>query len=295
MKLSTSKEDNMTSLKQAVANFSLMKRKEIIIGENVIPSNMIASKACDLDISEDLTKIQSQAGTLQYPNGSYEFTITLHFNVPNVAFLQSLFPDLYKTATYDKQAGNISWGTDMVSNLDPVPVVLRNANAEDSTEDIYIPAALLSIDGGFSFEDGKATTVDINVTAMDSGEGAIRLGCGSLVMPTLFDPDKGAYVENVTSDDLTTTPETVQPCDINGNILQTVSGTVNTPLNIYALLSYATGTTRVTGSQQLISLTGDNATIDGTSVTYTTAGTHNLTITSTLNSEATSTVTVNIQ
>lgn len=285
----------MTSLKQAVANFSLMKRKEIIIGDNLIPSNMIASKACDLDISEDLTKIQSQAGTLQYPNGSYEFTITLHFNVPNVSFLRSLFPDLYKTATYDKQAGNISWGTDMACNLDPVPVVLRNANAEDSTEDIYIPAALLSIDGGFSFEDGKATTVDINVTAMDSGDGAVHMGCGSLVMPTLFDPDKSAYVENVTSDDLASTPDTVTPCDENGNTLQTIAGAVNNPINIYALLSYASGVTRVTGSQQLISLSGDNATVNGTEVTYTTAGTHNLTITSTQNSEATATITVNIQ
>lgn len=285
----------MTSLKQAVANFSLMKRKEIIIGDNVIPSNMIASKACDLDISEDLTKIESQAGTLQYPNGSFEFTITLHFNVPNVAFLQSLFPDLYKTATYDKQAGNISWGTDMVSNLDPVPVVLRNANAEDSTQDIYIPAALLSIDGGFSFEDGKATTVDINVTALDSGNGAVYMGCGSLVMPTLFDPDKGEYVENVTADDLTTSPETVTPCDENGNTLQTMAGAVNTPLNIYGLLSYASGVTRVTGSTQLISLTGDNASISGTVVTYATAGNYNLTITSMQNSEATATITVNIQ
>lgn len=285
----------MTSLKQAVANFSLMKRKEIIIGDNVIPSNMIASKACDLDISEDLTKIESQAGTLQYPNGSFEFTITLHFNVPNVAFLQSLFPDLYKTATYDKQAGSISWGTDMVSNLDPVPVVLRNANAEDSTQDIYIPAALLSIDGGFSFEDGKATTVDINVTAIDNGDGAIHMGCGSLVMPTLFDPDKGMYVENVTTDDLTTSPETVTPCDENGNTLQTMTGALNTPLNIYGLLSYASGVTRVTGSTQLISLSGDNATINGNTVTYTTAGVYTLTITSMQNSEATATITVNIQ
>lgn len=285
----------MSSLKQAVQNFSLMKRKEIIIGDNLIPSNMIASKACDLDISEDLTKIESQAGTLQYPNGSFEFTITLHFNVPNVAFLQSLFPDLYKTATYDKQAGNISWGSDMVCNLDPVPVVLRNANAEDSAEDIYIPSALLSIDGGFSFEDGKATTVDINVTALDSGNGAVHMGCGSLVMPTLFDPDKGSYVENVTGDDLTRMPGTVTPCDENGNTLQTIAGTVNNPIQIYALLSYTSGVTRVTGSNKLISLSGDNATVNGTEVTYTAAGTHNLTIASLQNSEATATVTVNIQ
>ncbi len=285
----------MTSLKQAVANFSLMKRKEIIIGDNLIPSNMISSKACDLDISEDLTKIESQAGTLQYPNGSYEFTITLHFNVPNIAFLQSLFPDLYKTATYDKQAGNISWGADMVSNLETVPVVLRNANAEDSTEDIYIPSALLSIDGGFSFEDGKATTVDINVTALDSGDGAVHMGCGSLVMPTLFDPDKGEYVENVTSSDLSTMPETVTPCDKNGNTLQTMSGSVNNPINIYGLLSYASGVTRVTGATELISLTGDSATINGNAVTYTTAGNYTITITSVQNSEATATITVNIQ
>lgn len=280
-----------------VNNFNLMKRKEVIIGNNIIPSNLLASKACDLDISEDLTKIESQAGTLQYPNGSYEFTITLHFNVPNVNFLNLLFPSLYQTASYDKSAGRISFGADndTVTNINPVPVVLRNAIAEDSTEDIYIPNALLSIDGGFSFESGKATTVDINVTALNEGDGAVRLGCGSLVMPTLYDADKGAYVENVTNNDLTLTPETVQPCDMNGNTVQSITGTVNNPINIYALLSYATGTTRVTGSPQLITLSGDNATINGTEVTYTTAGTHNLTITSTLNNSITTTVTINIQ
>lgn len=280
-----------------VNNFNLMKRKEVIIGNNIIPSNLLASKACDLDISEDLTKIESQAGTLQYPNGSYEFTITLHFNVPNVNFLNLLFPSLYQTASYDKSAGRISFGADngTVTSINTVPVVLRNAIAEDSTEDIYIPNALLSIDGGFSFESGKATTVDINVTALNEGAGAVRLGCGSLVMPTLYDADKGGYVENVTNSDLTLMPETVQACDMNGNTLQTITGTVNNPINIYALLSYATGTTRVTGSQQLITLSGDNATINGTEVTYTTAGTHNLTITSTLNSSITTTVTINIQ
>lgn len=287
----------MNNLSSMVNNFNLMKRKEVIIGNNIIPSNLLASKACDLDISEDLTKIESQAGTLQYPNGSYEFTITLHFNVPNVNFLNLLFPSLYQTASYDKSAGRISFGADndTVTNINPVPVVLRNAIAEDSTEDIYIPNALLSIDGGFSFESGKATTVDINVTALNEGAGAVRLGCGSLVMPTLYDADKGAYVENVTNSDLTLMPETVQSCDMNGNTVQTIAGTVNNPINIYALLSYATGTTRVTGSQQLITLSGDNATINGTEVTYTTAGTHNLTITSTLNSSITTTVTINIQ
>ena len=281
-----------------VNNFNLMKRKEVIIGNNIIPSNLLASKACDLDISEDLTKIESQAGTLQYPNGSYEFTITLHFNVPNVNFLNLLFPSLYQAASYDKNAGRISFGADddTVTNITPVPVVLRNAIAEDSTQDIYIPNALLSIDGGFSFESGKATTVDINVTALNEGDGAVRLGCGSLLMPTLYDADKGMYVENVTENDLTVSPETITPCDENGNIIQNLTVQQNTATQIYSLLTYPDDTQRMTTSTQLISLSDTNATISGTTVLYANAGTTStLTISSVQNPNITTTLNITVE
>lgn len=281
-----------------VNNFNLMKRKEVIIGNNIIPSNLLASKACDLDISEDLTKIESQAGTLQYPNGSYEFTITLHFNVPNVNFLNLLFPSLYQTASYDKNAGRISFGADndTVTNITPVPVVLRNAIAEDSTQDIYIPNALLSIDGGFSFESGKATTVDINVTALNEGDGAVRLGCGSLLMPTLYDADKGMYVENVTNNDLTVSPSNITPCDENGNIIQNLTVQQNTATQIYSLLTYPDDTQRMTTSTQLISLSDTNATISGTTVLYSNAGTTStLTISSVQNPNITTTLNITVE
>lgn len=281
-----------------VNNFNLMKRKEVIIGNNIIPSNLLASKACDLDISEDLTKIESQAGTLQYPNGSYEFTITLHFNVPNVNFLNLLFPSLYQAASYDKNAGRISFGADndTVTNITPVPVVLRNAIAEDSTQDIYIPNALLSIDGGFSFESGKATTVDINVTALNEGDGAVRLGCGSLLMPTLYDADKGMYVENVTANDLTVSPETITPCDENGNIIKNLTVQQNTATQIYSLLTYPDDTQRMTTSTQLISLSDTNATISGTTVLYANAGTTStLTISSVQNPNITTTLNITVE
>lgn len=281
-----------------VNNFNLMKRKEVIIGNNIIPSNLLASKACDLDISEDLTKIESQAGTLQYPNGSYEFTITLHFNVPNVNFLNLLFPSLYQAASYDKNAGRISFGADndTVTNITPVPVVLRNAIAEDSTQDIYIPSALLSIDGGFSFESGKATTVDINVTALNDGDGAVRLGCGSLLMPTLYDADKSMYVENVTANDLTVSPETITPCDENSNIIQNLTVQQNTATQIYSLLTYPDDTQRMTTSTQLISLSDTNATISGTTVLYANAGTTStLTISSVQNPNITTTLNITVE
>lgn len=184
-----------------MATWSLIGKKTVYIGQEEIDPEFVADEVGTITVTPGTTEVSSQLGTVSYPNGSFEelaATITVH--CPNIRFLGKLFPSLFVEAdfTYDDgdddgSTGQVRFGAYECKTTEAVPVVIHNACASDSRDDIRIPNAIIANGGEFTISLSDPFDVELQITPQPGTEGAVIMGEGSLTQKTLYNPETQTY------------------------------------------------------------------------------------------------------
>ena len=181
----------------------LIGKKILYIGSETIDPQFLSDEVAEITITDQTTEVDSQAGTLQIPNGSFdEMTVTLTIHLPSAVFLSKLFPNLWTSAQFNYGDGDEN-GTGVTrfyagscARREPVPVVLHNACDTNSAQDIRIPNGLLfaNIDATVSAGDPLDIELDIQpLPGTDGSVGAVEFGEGRLDAPSLYNPETQQY------------------------------------------------------------------------------------------------------
>ena len=188
----------------ATRSWPLVGKKILYIGSETIDPQFLADEASEITITEGTTEIDSQAGTLNIPNGSFdELSMTVTVHLPSARFLGKLFPNLFTAANFnygdgeDNETGVTKFfAPGVCSRRDPVPVVLHNACDTNSAQDIRVPQGLLSTTIDATIHIGDPIDIDLTVQPLpgtDATVGAVEFGGDSLDAPTLWNPETQAY------------------------------------------------------------------------------------------------------
>jgi hypothetical protein len=164
----------------------------------VIEPQYIGEDGVTVTMTPGTRTITSQAGTTTVPSGTIdESTFSFPLLLPSMNFLGSVFPANYEAST-DRPtiAGQTTVGGNDCASQVEAKAVIHFVCDENSDNDIYIPAALVSPDLSTTINTTDGVTVQVMGYAQPSEElnGAVaRYGTGDLDEPTLFDADSGEY------------------------------------------------------------------------------------------------------
>ena len=185
--------------------YPLIGKKEVIIGDELIPSSMVADEVGSVTIKGSKTEIASQEGTISLPNGSFdELSAKINLIVPSVRYLGMIFPDLWKIANfrldgYDEddiagEAGQVIFGAQECKTTEPKIVIIRNACDTESSQDVRIPQALIANGGEFTFNLKDPVKIELDITPLPGTGGSIIFGVGDLAAPSKYDVEEGKYM-----------------------------------------------------------------------------------------------------
>lgn len=179
-------------------------KKVVYLGHERFDPELIPASVAKIDIEERTVEFDSQAGKYSVPTGAYSKR-TFEFNliIPNLHVLARVFPSLYHEASFkdklhpddpDYTHGHIQIGGDnCVSAHETMPLVIHNVCDADSSQDIYVPKALVSTSISLDIKTSDPFEIKVNVSMLDTPNGFIIFGDGSLSEPTLYDPVTMTY------------------------------------------------------------------------------------------------------
>lgn len=244
-----------------MASYPLIGKKTVYIDDFVIGPDFVQDEVGTITLTPGTTKVASQAGTINVPNGSYEeMSFELNIICPSVRFLGMLFPELYHNAKFKRvisgsmaETGQVRFGgNECVSNT-PRDIIIHNVcDGHSSAQDFRIPQALISAGGEFTISLGDPFVVTLTGTMTSGANGAVVMGELDLDKPSYFDEDSGTIKTDTTQ----ITALTASPANISGNIGDHVT------VNVVASPNGATGTITATVNENTKAAATDNG--DGT-------------------------------
>lgn len=178
----------------ATTDYSLIGKKTVYIGQEEFAPELVGSDGITITLTPNTVDVESQAGTISIPTGTYsEISATIPLIIPNMAVLGRIFPSL---ATKGTAGTKVTFGAGECTAITSEPIVIHNTCDADSTNDVYIPAALIQNGGEFAIgSTSDPVTIDLNVTMLPDEKGYVNFGCSDPTKRTKYDPSTMSYKE----------------------------------------------------------------------------------------------------
>lgn len=182
----------------ATTDYSLIGKKTVYIGQEEFAPELVGSDGITITLTPNTVDVESQAGTISIPTGTYsEISATIPLIIPNMAVLGRIFPSL---ATKGTAGTKVTFGAGECSAITSEPIVIHNTCDADSTNDVYIPAALIQNGGEFTIgSTSDPVIIELNVTMLPDEKGYVNFGCFDTTKRTKYDPEQQKYVDVVDS------------------------------------------------------------------------------------------------
>lgn len=182
----------------ATTDYSLIGKKTVYIGQEEFAPELVGSDGITITLTPNTVDVESQAGTISIPTGTYsEISATIPLIIPNMAVLGRIFPSL---ATKGTAGTKVTFGAGECAAITSEPIVIHNTCDADSTNDVYIPAALIQNGGEFTIgSTSDPVTIELNVTMLPDEKGYVNFGCSDPSKRTKYDPEQQKYVDVVDS------------------------------------------------------------------------------------------------
>ena len=176
----------------ATTDYSLIGKKTVYIGQEEFAPELVGSDGITITLTPNTVDVESQAGTISIPTGTYsEISATIPLIIPNMAVLGRIFPSL---ATKGTAGTKVTFGAGECSAITSEPIVIHNTCDTDSTNDVYIPAALIQNGGEFAIgSTSDPVTIELNVTMLPDEKGYVNFGCSDPTKRTIYDPSTMTY------------------------------------------------------------------------------------------------------
>ena len=176
----------------ATTDYSLIGKKTVYIGQEEFAPELVGSDGITITLTPNTVDVESQAGTISIPTGTYsEISATIPLIIPNMAVLGRIFPSL---ATKGTAGTKVTFGAGECSAITSEPIVIHNTCDTDSTNDVYIPAALIQNGGEFAIgSTSDPVTIELNVTMLPDEKGYVNFGCSDTTKRTIYDPSTMTY------------------------------------------------------------------------------------------------------
>jgi hypothetical protein len=178
----------------ATTDYSLIGKKTVYIGQEEFAPELVGSDGITITLTPNTVDVESQAGTISVPTGTYsEISATIPLIIPNMTVLGRIFPSL---ATKGTAGTKVTFGAGECTAITSSPIVIHNTCDADSTNDVYIPAALIQNGGEFAIgSTSDPVTIELNVTMLPDEKGYVNFGCSDPTKRTKYDPSTMSYKE----------------------------------------------------------------------------------------------------
>lgn len=178
----------------ATTDYSLIGKKTVYIGQEEFAPELVGSDGITITLTPNTVDVESQAGTISIPTGTYsEISATIPLIIPNMTVLGRIFPSL---ATKGTAGTKVTFGAGECTAITSSPIVIHNTCDADSTNDVYIPAALIQNGGEFAIgSTSDPVTIELNVTMLPDEKGYVNFGCSDPSKRTKYDPSTMSYKE----------------------------------------------------------------------------------------------------
>lgn len=176
----------------ATTDYSLIGKKTVYIGQEEFAPELVGSDGITITLTPNTVDVESQAGTISIPTGTYsEISATIPLIIPNMTVLGRIFPSL---ATKGTAGTKVTFGAGECTAITSSPIVIHNTCDADSTNDVYIPAALIQNGGEFAIgSTSDPVTIELNVTMLPDEKGYVNFGCSDPTKRTKYDPSTMTY------------------------------------------------------------------------------------------------------
>ena len=176
----------------ATTDYSLIGKKTVYIGQEEFSPELVGSDGITITLTPNTVDVESQAGTISVPTGTYsEISATIPLIIPNMTVLGRIFPSL---ATKGTAGTKVTFGAGECTAITSSPIVIHNTCDADSTNDVYIPAALIQNGGEFAIgSTSDPVTIELNVTMLPDEKGYVNFGCSDPTKRTKYDPSTMTY------------------------------------------------------------------------------------------------------
>lgn len=176
----------------ATTDYSLIGKKTVYIGQEEFSPELVGSDGITITLTPNTVDVESQAGTISIPTGTYsEISATIPLIIPNMTVLGRIFPSL---ATKGTAGTKVTFGAGECTAITSSPIVIHNTCDADSTNDVYIPAALIQNGGEFAIgSTSDPVTIELNVTMLPDEKGYVNFGCSDPTKRTIYDPSTMTY------------------------------------------------------------------------------------------------------
>lgn len=178
----------------ATTDYSLIGKKTVYIGQEEFSPELVGSDGITITLTPNTVDVESQAGTISIPTGTYsEISATIPLIIPNMTVLGRIFPSLAQKGTAGTK---VTFGAGECTAITSSPIVIHNTCDADSTNDVYIPAALIQNGGEFAIgSTSDPVTIELNVTMLPDEKGYVNFGCSDPTKRTKYDPSTMSYKE----------------------------------------------------------------------------------------------------
>lgn len=178
----------------ATTDYSLIGKKTVYIGQEEFAPELVGSDGITITLTPNTVDVESQAGTISIPTGTYsEISATIPLIIPNMTVLGRIFPSLAQKGTAGTK---VTFGAGECTAITSSPIVIHNTCDADSTNDVYIPAALIQNGGEFAIgSTSDPVTIELNVTMLPDEKGYVNFGCSDPTKRTKYDPSTMSYKE----------------------------------------------------------------------------------------------------
>ena len=189
----------------ATTDYSLIGKKTVYIGQEEFAPELVGSDGITITLTPNTVDVESQAGTISVPTGTYsEISATIPLIIPNMAVLGRIFPSL---ATKGTAGTKVTFGAGECTAITSSPIVIHNTCDADSTNDVYIPAALIQNGGEFAIgSTSDPVTIELNVTMLPDEKGYVNFGCSDPSKRTKYDPSTMTYKDVTETHTIPDTP-----------------------------------------------------------------------------------------
>ena len=189
----------------ATTDYSLIGKKTVYIGQEEFAPELVGSDGITITLTPNTVDVESQAGTISVPTGTYsEISATIPLIIPNMTVLGRIFPSL---ATKGTAGTKVTFGAGECTAITSEPIVIHNTCDADSTNDVYIPAALIQNGGEFAIgSTSDPVTIELNVTMLPDEKGYVNFGCSDPSKRTKYDPSTMTYKDVTETHTIPDTP-----------------------------------------------------------------------------------------
>lgn len=176
----------------ATTDYSLIGKKTVYIGQEEFAPELVGSDGITITLTPNTVDVESQAGTISIPTGTYsEISATIPLIIPNMTVLGRIFPSLAQKGTAGTK---VTFGAGECTAITSSPIVIHNTCDNDSTNDVFIPAALIQNGGEFAIgSTSDPVTIELNVTMLPDEKGYVNFGCSDPTKRTIYDPSTMTY------------------------------------------------------------------------------------------------------